>query len=645
MAKVIGIDLGSTLSESCIIENGKPVVVVNEEGSATTPSVVLFDNGERKVGGAAKRQMVVKPKETVNLIKRFMGATYSESADAIKHVQYDVIEKNNKPFVKIDDREYSAEEISSIIVAKMKKIAEEYVGEEIKDAVITVPAYFSDTAKAATKTAGELAGLNVLRVIAEPTAAILSSNIDKVKGGKYIVVDFGGSTLDFSVADVSDNVVEILSSYGNVYCGGYDIDKKLASYVLEQFEKDNGISLAEDAMAMSRIMEAVEKAKIELSSAGSTEINIPYITAKDNVPLHLTMTLTRAKFEQLIKPIIDDVINCGKIALEKSKLNKEDLDGVLLVGGSCRIPVLQERLIETFGDKLIKSSNLDLAVAEGAAIQASILSGETNSDILLLDVTPLTLGIETMGGVMTTLIEGNTTIPCKKQQTFTTAADNQSAVTIHVLQGERPLARDNKSLGMFNLDGIAPARRGIPQIEVTFDIDANGILSVSATDKATGKEQHITIKNDNTLSKEEIERIKNEAKLHEEEDKKTKERLEKQNKCDSAIYQIEQLMDNYKDKPEILTEEDKTFLNEKIEQFKAQKDCDYANCEELIKEAEARMMSIGAKAYQGQGAGNFANRQGNFDPSQFADMFGGMGQTAGTTTPPPSDKKSDVEEV
>ena len=404
MSKAIGIDLGSTLSEVAIIENGKSVVVVNEEGSRTTPSVIMIKNGERKVGAAANRQKVVNPKETVVLIKRFMGGTYDEIKEHIKHVQYDVVNRNGVPRVSIEGREYSPEELSSMILQKMKKIAEDYTGETITDAVITVPAFFNDAQRQATKQAGELAGLNVLRIIAEPTAALLASNIDMKKGGKYMVVDYGGSTLDNSVADISDGVVEILSSYGDVYLGGSDLDKIVAQWLVDVCKEQNGVDITNDSQAMSRVIEAAEKAKIELSSSPSAEINIPYIGVKDNTPFHLTATLTKAKFEQMIAPYVDKVINCGKEALKKANINASDLDGILLVGGSCRIPYVQERLTSEFGTKLIKSANLDLAVAEGAAIQANTIVGGSNaSDILLLDVTPLTLGIETMGGVMTTL--------------------------------------------------------------------------------------------------------------------------------------------------------------------------------------------------------------------------------------------------
>ena len=642
MSKAIGIDLGSTLSEVAIIENGKSVVVVNEEGSRTTPSVIMIKNGERKVGAAANRQKVVNPKETVVLIKRFMGGTYDEIKEHIKHVQYDVVNRNGVPRVSIEGREYSPEELSSMILQKMKKIAEDYTGETITDAVITVPAFFNDAQRQATKQAGELAGLNVLRIIAEPTAALLASNIDMKKGGKYMVVDYGGSTLDNSVADISDGVVEILSSYGDVYLGGSDLDKIVAQWLVDVCKEQNGVDITNDSQAMSRVIEAAEKAKIELSSSPSAEINIPYIDVKDNTPFHLTATLTKAKFEQMIAPYVDKVINCGKEALKKANINASDLDGILLVGGSCRIPYVQERLTSEFGTKLIKSANLDLAVAEGAAIQANTIVGGSNaSDILLLDVTPLTLGIETMGGVMTTLVEANTTIPCTKEQVFTTAADNQTSVQIHVLQGERTMAKDNKSLGIFSLDGIMPARRGVPQVVVKFDLNADGILTVSATDKATGKEQHITIENNNSLSQEEIERIKQEAKEHEVEDKKIKEQAEKQNRCESLIYQTENSMKEYDSK---LSQEDKDFFNGKVEELNnMKKNSDYNNLSNVENDINNRWYGITSKAY-----GNNSQQTGESNP--FNDIFGNFtsntsDHTSANTSNPTDDSDAEIQDA
>lgn len=638
-SKAIGIDLGSTLSEVAVIEAGKPVVIVNEEGSSTTPSVVALKNGERKVGNSAKRQMIVNPKETVNLIKRFMGATYAESDEAIKHVQYDVVNRNGQPRVSVEGKEYSPEEISSMIISKLKKTAEDYIGEEVTDAVITVPAFFSDNARSATKKAGELAGLNVLRVIAEPTAALLSSNIDMTKEGKYMVVDFGGSTEDNSIAEISDGIVEIKATNGDVYLGGTDIDKKIADYVISEFKKENDIDLSGDAQAMSRIIEASEKAKIELSSSSMTEINLPYITSKDNSPVHLVCNLSKAKFEQITQPIVDKLINCAKKALEASGFTKSDLDGILLVGGSCRIPMVQEALTKEFGVKLIKSSNLDLAVAEGAAIQANTLvGGEGAGDILLLDVCPMNYSIETMGGVATTLIEANTTIPCRKSQIFTTAEDNQPAVTIKVLNGMRPMARDNKVVGEFNLDGIAPARHGIPQIEVTFDIDANSILTVTAKDKATGKEQHITIENKNSLTDEEVERIKKEAEEHAEEDAKAKERADKLNSFESILFQAEKIIEDFKDKPEVMTEDDKKFLEEKIEELKeVKKTDDIDKMEEIAKTIQERMYSVSGKAYAQTNPQ--ANPTSNPFGANFGDMFNGANFTQGGNMPEGEEQK------
>ena len=608
--KVIGIDLGSTASEVAIIENGKATVIANEDGSFMTPSVVSFIDGERKVGSAAKRQMIVHPKETINLIKRLMGATYDECKDVTTHVQYDIVNDGGMPRVNINGRKMSPEEISSYIVAKMKKVAEDYCGEEIKDAVITVPAYFNDAARQATKTAGELAGLNVLRIIAEPTAAILSSNIDKEKDGKYMVVDFGGATEDNSIADIGNGIVEILATNGDVYLGGSDIDKAIADYVVADFRKDNGIDLSADAQAMTRVLDACEKAKIELSQNSSAEINLPYITVKDNVPLHMNVTLTRAKFEQLITPIIDKLISCAKKAVEMANIKASDLDGILLVGGSCRIPLLQERLTKEFGAELIKSSNMDLAVAEGAAIQADIINGGTsNTDVLLVDVTPLSIGIETLGGVFTKLIEGNTTIPCKKSEIFSTAQDNQSAVSIVVCQGERPMAKDNKQIGMFMLDGILPARRGVPQIEVSFDVDVNGILTVSATDKGTGKEQHITIEGGNKLSDEEIAHIKEEAEKFAEADKKAKEDAETINMGDQMVFSNESLLEQMGEK---LTEDDKKSIQGVIDELKdAVKEKNVEKIKELEKRINDVWQPISQKMYEQSTQGDTTQQEGS----------------------------------
>ena len=598
MSKVIGIDLGSCNSAVAVVEGGKPEIIVNEEGSRLTPSVVSLKGDERKVGAAAKRQAITNPKETIVIIKRFMGGTYDEVKDNILHVQYEVKNVNGYPKIVADGKEYTPEEISAMILSKMKATAEAYLGEEVKDAVITVPAFFGNEAREATKKAGEIAGLNVLRVIAEPTAAILASGIDMEKGGKYMVVDYGGSTLDFSVADISDKVVEILSSYGDVYCGGSDLDKLVSDWVVSEFKASTGIDLSKDAMAMSRIVEAAEKAKVELSNTTQTDINLPYITAVDGQPQHLNLTLTKAKFEELIDKEITKVINCGKEAIKRAKISTKDLNGILLVGGSTRIPYLQEKLDKEFGVQLIKTANPDEAVALGAAVQGSILAGENSSDLLLLDVTPLNLGIETVGGVMTTLIEANTTIPAKKSQIFSTAEDGQPAVTINILQGNRPMAKDNKQIGLFNLDGIAPAPRGIPQIEVEFNIDSNGILSVSATDKATGKDQHITIQAKGGLSDEDIERMKKEAEEFAEADKKAKEEVDKINGAESAAFQIEKSLNELGDK---VTEEEKTEIKSILETLKtAAKDKDIAKIDETQKTLQEKWFPIMTRIYQEQ---------------------------------------------
>ena len=583
MSKIIGIDLGSTLSEVAVVEGGKPTIIVNEEGSRTTPSVIAFlEGGERKVGASAKRQMVTNPKNTINLIKRFMGGTYDEVKDNISHIQYDVINKNGYPRILVGGKEYSPEELSAMILGKLKKCAEDYLGETVTDAVITVPAFFNNDQREATKRAGEIAGLNVRRIVAEPTAAIMASEIDINTGGKYMVVDYGGSTLDFSIADISDGVVEILASNGDVYCGGSDLDKLVTKYITDEYKKTEGIDLTNDAMAMSRIVEAAEQAKVELSNVSTTNINLPYITATESGPKHLNIQLTRAKFEQIIDGEITKVINLGKEAIKKAGIKTEDLNGILLVGGSTRIPKVQDELTKAFNRPLLKNVNVDEVVALGAAVQGSILAGE-NKDILLLDVTPLSLGIETMGGVFTKLVEANTTIPVSKTEVFTTAVDNQPSVEIKVLQGERPMAKDNKQLGIFHLDGIVPARKGVPQIEVKFDIDANGILSVSATDKGTGKAQSIRIEGSSGLSDAEIERMRKEAEANAEADKKELERVQTLNAAEATIFRTEKQIEEYGDK---ITDEQKSELENGLTALKdayEQKDVDACkSCMEIL---------------------------------------------------------------
>lgn len=603
MSKVIGIDLGSVNSAVAVMEGGKPTIIINDEGARTTPSVISFADNQRKVGGAAKRQAITKPKETVVLIKRFMGGTYDEVQKSLSHVNYDVVNEAGKPRVKINDRLYTPEELSAMILTKMKSTAENFLGTDVKDAVITVPAFFDNAAKEATKRAGELAGLNVLRLVAEPTAAILASNLDMDKGGKYMVADYGGATCDFSIADISDKVVEILASNGDVYLGGSDIDKLFSDYLIGEFKNQTGIDVSNDPIAMSRVFESAEKAKIELSTTTATEINLPYLGVKDGQPQHLMLTVTRAKFEQIIDPEIQKVMKCAKEALAQSKLSASDLNGIVLVGGSTRIPKVQEELKNTFGAPLIKNVNPDEVVALGAAVQGDILNGGS-SDLLLLDVTAIPYGIETMGGVMTTLVEANTTIPTGKEQVFTTAVDNQPSVTINVYQGFRPMVKDNKKIGEFNLDGIMPAGRGVPQILVKFDIDANGILKVSATDKATGKEQHISISDASGLSQSDIERMKAEAEKFAEEDKRAKQDADSLNKADATIIQVEKLL---KDNADKLQESDKSTIETELNKLKdAYGKRDVAACNESVDRVMKAFQDVSSRLYgqqQQQGAG------------------------------------------
>ena len=620
MGKIIGIDLGTTNSCVSVFEGNEPVVIANSEGKRTTPSVVAFiEGGERKVGDPAKRQAITNPKRTIYSIKRFMGEPYDMVQKEIERVPYSVVRgDNNTARVEIDGRQYTPQEISAIILQKMKKTAEDYLGEEVKDAVITVPAYFSDSQRQATKEAGEIAGLNVRRIVNEPTAAALAYGLDKSnKDMKIAVFDLGGGTFDISILEFGGGVFEVLSTNGNTHLGGDDFDHVIINWLVEEFKNDEGADLSQDPMAMQRLKEAAEKAKIELSSFTTTEINLPYIMPVGGVPKHLVKTLTRAKFEQLAHSLIQDCLEPCKKAISDAKLSPSDIDEVILVGGSSRIPAVQKLVEDYFGKAPSKGVNPDEVVAVGASVQGAILNKESGvGDIVLLDVTPLSLGIETLGGVMTKLIDANTTIPCKKSETFSTAADNQTEVTIHVLQGERPMASQNKSIGQFNLTGIAPARRGIPQIEVSFDIDANGILKVSAKDKATGKEQAIRIEASSGLSKEEIDRMKAEAQANADADKKEREKIDKLNQADSMVFQTENFLKENGDK---IPADQKPAIEAAVEKLKnAHKAQDLAAIDAATAELNQVMQAASAQMYSQAGpqSGAQAGSQGNTQNTQ-----------------------------
>ena len=610
MGKIIGIDLGTTNSCVAVFEGNEPVVIANSEGKRTTPSVVAFvEGGERKVGDPAKRQAITNPKKTIYSIKRFMGENWQQTEKEISRVPYTVVNEGGYPRVDIDGRKYTPQEISAMTLQKMKKTAEDYLGQEVTDAVITVPAYFSDSQRQATKEAGQIAGLNVRRIVNEPTAAALAYGVDKAnKDMKIAVFDLGGGTFDISILEFGGGVFEVLSTNGDTHLGGDDFDQVIIDWLVQEFKNDEGADLTQDPMAMQRLKEAAEKAKIELSSSTSTEINLPYIMPVGGVPKHLVKTLTRAKFEQLAHDLIQACLAPCQKAMADAKLNTSDIDEVILVGGSSRIPAVQTLVKNYFGKEPSKGVNPDEVVAVGASIQGAILNKEGGvGDIVLLDVTPLTLGIETMGGVMTKLIEANTTIPCKKSETFSTAADNQTEVTIHVLQGERPMAAQNKSIGQFNLTGIAPARRGIPQIEVTFDIDANGILKVSAKDKATGKEQAIRIEASSGLSQDEINRMKAEAEANAEADKKERERVDKLNQADSMIFQTETFLNENGDK---IPADKKAPIEQALQQLKdAHKSGDISAIDTAINNLNTIMQTASQQMYANAGAQPGAGQQ------------------------------------
>jgi molecular chaperone DnaK len=597
MGKIIGIDLGTTNSCVAVMEGKEPVVIANSEGKRTTPSIVGFvKEGERKIGDPAKRQAVTNPDKTIYSIKRFMGSSFDEIKNETSKVPYKVVKENNSPKVQINDRTYSPQELSAAILQKMKQTAEDYLGQSVTEAVITVPAYFNDAQRQATKEAGEIAGLTVKRIINEPTAAALAYGLDKMsKDMKIVVFDCGGGTHDVSVLELGDGVFEVLSTDGDSHLGGDDFDQSLIDYLVSEFKKENGMDISKDPMALQRLREAAEKAKIELSSSPQTEINLPYVTADSTGPKHLVMTITKSKFDQLTQSLVDRTIEPCKRAMSNANLTVGEIDEIILVGGSTRIPAVQEAVKNFFGKEPSKGVNPDEVVALGAAIQGGVLAGDV-TDVLLLDVTPLSLGIETMGGVFTKLINANTTIPTKKSEVFSTAVDNQPIVEIHVLQGERSMAKDNRTIGKFNLEGIPPSRRGTPQIEVSFDIDVNGIINVSAVDKATNKVQSIRIESSSSLSKEEIERMKQEAEMNAESDKKLKEDVDTLNSADSLMFQVGKSMEDLEGK---ITEEEKTEINSAVDKLKtAYNNKEISEVKVLMEEVNNKFQTISQKLYE-----------------------------------------------
>lgn len=620
MGKIIGIDLGTTNSCVSVMEGNEPTVIPNSEGKRTTPSVVAFvEDGEIKVGDPAKRQAVTNPEKTISSIKRFMGNEFSEVSNEARRISYEVVKgDNNTARVTIDDRKYTPQELSAMVLQKMKKTAEDYLGQDVKEAVITVPAYFNDAQRQATKEAGQIAGLEVKRIINEPTAASLAYGLDKKDTDQKIVVyDFGGGTLDVSILELGDGVFEVLSTDGDTHLGGDDVDEKVIDWLAEEFKKDEDIDLRDDKMALQRLKEAAEKAKIELSSSSQTEINLPYVTATSSGPKHLVRTLSRSKFEQLIEDLVARSLKPCEKALNDAGLDKDEIDEVILVGGSTRMPVVQEAVKKLFGKDPSKGVNPDEVVAIGAGIQGGVLTGDVK-DVLLLDVTPLSLGIETMGGVNTKLIEANTTIPTNKSQVFSTAADNQSSVEIHVLQGERSMAADNKTIGKFHLDGIPPAPRGTPQIEVSFDIDANGIINVSAEDKATGKKQDIRIEASSGLTEDEIEKMKADAEANAEADKKTKEKIDKLNEADSMIFQTEKQLKEFGDK---LSDDKKKPIEDALDELKeAHKTGEVEKVEPALEKLNEVWKTASEEMYKAQEA------QGGAQPGADTGQAQGNGQ-------------------